>query len=93
MASVTVSESISRMEPGDEGGATLANDTKIGEFCSSGIQVAINEGNRQGHSFFVVKMGKTGCTLPFQQVSSIYCTVVSILAFVETGKRNLQVCT
>ncbi|KAG0586660.1 hypothetical protein KC19_2G107000 [Ceratodon purpureus] len=68
MASVTVSESISRMEPGDEGGATLANDTKIGEFCSSGIQVAINEGNRQGHSFFVVKMGKTGCTLPFQQV-------------------------
>ncbi|KAG0625583.1 hypothetical protein M758_2G066300 [Ceratodon purpureus] len=68
MASVTVSESIPRMEPGDEEGATLANDTKIGEFCSSGIQVAINEGNRQGHSFFVVKMGKTGCTLPFQQV-------------------------
>lgn len=71
MEGVAVSENSHRMEPGDQEGTTLANDTKIGEFCSSDIQVAINEGNRQGHTFFVIKMGKTGVAMPYQQVSSI----------------------
>jgi hypothetical protein len=52
----------------DEEGISL-NGMRIGEICSCDIQVAINEGNRQRHSFFVIKIGKTGVAMPYQQVS------------------------
>lgn len=56
------------MEQGDE---EVITGLKIGEVSSTDIQVAINEGNRQGDAFFVVRMGKTGVAMPYQQVSCI----------------------
>jgi len=58
-----------RMERADEEGAVRYRGARLGEYCYTDIQVAINEGNRRQDAFFVIRVGKAGTSMPFQQVS------------------------
>lgn len=72
-------ENFAGMEQVDEEGTQLYNGVKLGEYCCTDIQVAINEGNRRGDDFFVIRVGKAGSSMPFQQVSCVANSFVSTL--------------
>jgi len=71
------------MDEADEDGSVLWHGVKLGEFWKTDLQVAINDSNRREDASFTIRMGRSGTTMPYQQVGSITVDVYFSNSYVQ----------